>query len=213
MTVENTNHTPASGDAPGEHEVDTQEVPGGDESETVSLKSYNKLLGEKKRLQAQLKDLKNQKPQTNTPPDDSGVDVSQRIQVRDNKIKDLETQLQEATGQLSTLQKRQEYSVKLDAILDAIPGDVPKKFWQLIPVKDVVVDPDTGEVDPVSVKAAVKRFTAEYGDVVKQKPGGVPMNTPGGGGNGNGRITHAAWLELKPEDRKKYGYNDIIRPK
>ncbi len=227
MEEDNTNqNSTASGGDPADHGGGGSQNPSGEER-TVSYKSYQKLLGEKKRLQDRLTELQNtrSKPASGDDDDDTADDEgvqnpppnrrddanSRRLKVKDNRIKDLETQLAESNNQISQFKRRQEVSDKVDALLEAIPGEVPRKYLQLLPINDLVVDPETGEIDPVSLKQTVKKFMGEYGEVIKTKPNGMPNTSPNGGSNKG--ITLEAWQKMPFEEQKKHKYEDLILPK
>lgn len=201
-------------DSAGQNDQDGKpnEEAGG--QKTVSHDTYTKLLDEKKKLQREVKELRSGTRAKDEELATKSGDLTKVLEIREKTIKELQDQIAERDTELGRHRKRTEVSEKMNSLLEAIDGEVPKKFWQLLPLDKVVFDPETGEVDQASVKQAARQFRDDYGDVIK-KAGGIgnlPNNDPSGRGN-KGKITAAEYAKLPLSEMKKYGPNDIIYDK
>lgn len=109
------------------------------------------------------------------------------IQEKDHKLKSIETEIQE--------------SAKFSAFLEAIPGQVPKKYWQMIDTAQIVIDPTTGQPDPGSVKKAAEFFQNTYGELIVN-PGRAKMPNQAASGPVE-PMTEELWKSLSPKEKKQ----------
>lgn len=172
--------------------------------EAVSFETHRKLLSEKKKLQEQqrealekLKQYEAERKAREKKELEARGEFQKIAQNAEERAKELEAQLNEVL-------ENQRGQRKLAAVLKALPGDVANKYWDLIPFSDVVINPDTDQVDEMSVTKAVDKFIATYPEVI-QKPGqqGFSMQAPKGIGS-SGRIAREEWLKLSPKEMKKW---------
>ena len=153
--------------------------------DTVAYETHRKLLGEKKKLtekhQAVLEELE-----------------ALKGQVKSRETKELEekeeykklweqskAERDELNNKLSSFQQEQTNSRKLRSFLNTLDGKVAEKWWGHIDLDKILVNPDTGAVDEMSVTKYVEQFQKEYPEIiVKQKD--PPMPSPAPGGNPSG---------------------------
>jgi len=171
--------------------------------DSVAYETHVKLLKEKKKLQEELdatqKAIKERE------------EADLRAKEDFKKIAELrETEAKELREKLTTVEARERNGMKLDAFLSSLDGAVDKRFWGHIPLDQIVVDPESGEPDPMSVTKVVEWFRKEYFDIIK-KPGQATVpNTAPQGSAGNGKITRAAWLALDHKEMSKWKPDQII---
>lgn len=167
----------------------------------VAYETYRKVLGEKKRRDEELRakdELLAKYEQENKERIENELKAKEdykkllemrdkEIQEKDHKLKSIETEIQE--------------SAKFSAFLEAIPGQVPKKYWQMIDTAQIVIDPTTGQPDPGSVKKAAEVFQNTYGELIVN-PGRAKMPNQAASGPVE-PMTEELWKSLSPKEKKQ----------
>jgi hypothetical protein len=199
--------TSGAGDGAGTSTTDSGSAGGGgDESgrsgEDVSYETHRRLLSQKKKLQEERDRLLADKEKR-----DAEAVLAEKTRLEEQgeykQLLDLERKKnEELAGQLNTFETTSKQAKKLDAVLTATNGKIPKKFWGLIDLGSVVVDPETGEVDAMSVTKTVENLRAEYPEIIRTGKGGsLPPNAPQG--SGQGTLTYDEWKKLPLDEMKK----------
>jgi len=139
---------------------------------TVAYETHRKLLGEKKKLQARLDEVEAQ-----TKAD------REKVLAEQGEYKDLYNQSKEQvealTGQLNEATERQNNFIKLRAVLSAIDGKVDQEYYGHLGIENVLLDPDTGEVDKMSVSKVVEAFKAKHSVLIQgNRPANLPKDAP-----------------------------------
>jgi len=169
--------------------------------DTVAYETYKKVVAEKKRRDAELaakdeelKKLKAAEKERIEAELKAKEDYKKlleirekEIQERDQKLKEIETTIQEST--------------KFEALMSALPGQVPKKFWSMIDTSQIVIDPSTGSPDPSSVKKAAEAFQANFPELIVQ-PGKARLPNTAAAGTGQ-QMTEEIWKSLDPKQKKE----------
>ena len=168
--------------------VSNQEQLQGNEEDTVSFKSHDKLLGQHKKTKAMLTDAMSQIETFNQQVADLNSEKQLKeeqklikagekdkiIELRESKIAELEASVKVANTKTSTLQETMAESEKLYAVLEKLPGRIKNsKYMQLIPLDEIVMDSETGKVDSQSVELVVNQFMKDMPDTVDTKRGKV----------------------------------------
>jgi len=140
--------------------------------DTVNYETHRKLLGEKKKLQARLTEIEAQ-----------GKAEREKVLAEQGEYKDLYTQSKEQvealTGQLNEATERQNNFVKLRAVLSAIDGKIDQDYYGHLGIENVLLDPDTGEVDKMSVSKVVEAFKAKHSVLIQgNRPANLPKDAP-----------------------------------
>jgi len=191
-------------------------VPGGNEQQasgsaedqstpkkdTVAYETHLKLLKEKKKLQDDLERYQGEARQREEADLRAKEDFKKIAELREAEAKELREKL-------TTVETRERNMAKLDAFLTTLDGSVDKRFWGHIPLDKIIVDPVSGEPDPMSVAKEVEWFRKEYFDIIK-KPGQatVPVTAPQGASSAN--ISYDEWLKL-PLKEQKARMKDVMR--
>lgn len=106
--------------------------------------------------------------------------------------------------------KRDIEAKKFNAFFKGLDGEVDEKYWSLIDVSEIAVDPDSGEIDSLSVANTIEKFKREYTPIIQGQP--VP-NLPNAAPSGStGTITVEEWKQLPLPERKarmKEVYNNL----
>ena len=147
--------------------------------DTVKYETYRKVLSEKKRRDEELSTARDQiatyeadkKTRMETDLAEK-EDFKKLLEIRDQELAETRTQLTGLTQQTANSQK-------LDSFLSSLDGKVDRKYWGHIDLKSIVVDPNSGQVDDMSVTKEIERFKKEYPEVIKTTSGpGVPNASP-----------------------------------
>lgn len=116
------------------------------------------------------------------------------------KIKEQERD--EAFNKLKSMSERIESAHKFNALIEAIPGQVKKQYWGLIEshVADVVLNPQSGEPDPVSVKQIADKIRETYPEVIVfNDKRSIPQNAATNGQ----AFTLELWNSMSPKEKKE----------
>ena len=140
--------------------------------DTVAYETHRKLLGEKKTVQKKYDDL--------VALNKAG---QEKALAEQGEYKDLYGQTKERVEALETeladAKDRQDNFVKLRAVLSAIDGKVDQDYYGHLGIDNVLLDPDTGEVDKMSVSKVVEAFKAKHSVLIQgNRPANLPKNAP-----------------------------------
>lgn len=207
------NTPPTDGDGKGD-DADGDDDPTGDDGEgddgddddddaievkdpKALLRKNRELLANQKKLKAKLKEKEDKEKADREKALKDSEDHKALAEIR-------EQERDEALAKLAEYDERFAMAKKITAFREALGPKVnlPSKFVHLVPDEDIVIDPDTGEVDEGSVTKAVRKFRKEFPEVlVSGKDSSLPANAPGG--DGDAIVTYEAWLKMSPKDKKK----------
>lgn len=179
--------------------TETTDTP--NKEDKVAYATFQKLLSEKKKLKEKLDKIERQETKRRDDELKAKEDYKSLLEVREKEINDLNQKLTDYTT-------RESSSRKLESFLDSIGGKIQKKFWVHIPLDKVQINPDTGEVDEMSVTKAVEHFRKEYPELIeKQGASKMPNESPKGGGV---NLSYEDWLKLPTNEMKKR-LKDIVK--
>lgn len=169
--------------------------------DTVAYETYKKVVAEKKRRDAELaakdeelKKLKAAEKERVESELKAKEDYKKLLEIREKEIQEKDRQLKEVMSDI-------EQSTKFEALLSALPGQVPKKFWTMIDTTQIVIDPNTGSPDPSSVKKAAETFQANFPELIVQ-PGKAKLPNTAAAGTGQA-MTEEVWKGLDPKQKKE----------
>jgi len=178
----------------------------GDKTETVAYDTHRKLLSEKKTLQAKHDELLREKQEREAKELEAKGEYQKLLEQERKAREDLEVKLKATSEQ-------EKERRKLAAVLGAAGGTIEAKWYDLVAnsvLNDVLVDPDSGEVDKMSVTKAVEKLKASYPEIIKGKAGpGLPNAHPGAGGQTPGMILRSEWMKLPSKEMLKWKPSQI----
>ena len=205
MTTENAN--PPVGDTPGASGEGGAGGSGGESGggkSTVSYESHLKLLDEKKKLKAENDAFKAEKAKRE----------QEELERKGEYQKMLENERkarEDAENQLKTVKEQETARRKLGAVLKGVNGSIDSKFYGLIDIDEVQVDPDTGEIDQLSVTKAVERLKKAYPEIIKTAGGPkLPGEQPGSKSTHPDKISRAKWKDLPSSEMRKWKPEQIV---
>lgn len=170
------------------------------ERETVTLETHRRLLDEKKKTQAKLEELLAKDKEREEADAKKRGDYEALLKSRDEELK---SERDKRLGLEATLTTGQ----KLNAVIDALGGQVDPRWYKMIDVSGVVVNPDTGEVDTLTVAKVAESLKREWPEMVRGQ-GRLPAEAPQG--SGAGTIAYEEWKKLPLADMKKWKQNQIV---
>jgi len=171
-------------------------------NDSVQYATYQRVLSEKKRASEEAVQLRKALDEMKFAEDER----QKKSLIEQNQWKELYEQEQkkasDALQVAADLKQHQLDAKKLNSILGKLPSQVPNKFWGLINTDNVLVNPDTGEIDDSSILKEVNRIVTEIPEIMtKTSTATVDPRAPVS--NGSGTLSKDAWLKLSPSERSK----------
>lgn len=184
--------------------------------DTKALKKHvDTLLKEKKTWQAKAKDLetqiaeiKAQASRSEASELDAKGDTKKLLELERTRAKELADQLSAAQAKLTDMDKSEKERRKASAVASKFEGGLDSKWMRVVAFEldDVVIDPETGEVDQISVDKVVRDLKATYPEMVRGKVAGMPKDAPKGS---VGRISLAKFRQLPLKEQEKYTWDMV----
>lgn len=197
-SVSSGNASIASGDQETNNEIPNANASNSDDK--VQYATYQKVLGEKKRAAEELANAKALIAQFEANQKDAEEKALKEKEDWKTAYELKAKLLEETESKFKTQTQIIEDSKKFSAFLDNVNGTVDKKFYQLIDISNVIIDPTTGQPDPASAQQAAREFEKNFGDIVKKGTGPkLPNASPQ---NSTGTITRDEWLQLPSKEMK-----------
>lgn len=167
--------------------------------DSVKYETYQKVLNEKKKrdedfkaAQEELAKLKKLEKERTEAELKAKEDYKKLVELREQELNEFKSKYE---GLSTTIQE----SVKFNSFLEALPGQLPKKFWKMVDTSEIVIDPSTGDPDPSSVKKVADKFQAEFGELV-QTPGKAKL--PNKAAGSATVINEQVWAAMSPKEKK-----------
>lgn len=169
--------------------------------DSVKYETYKKVLAEKKKRDEELKlvadenaILKREKKEREENELKAKEDYKKLLELRDKELNETK---EKYNGLNSSIQE----SVKFNSFLESLPGQLDKKYWRMVDTSEIVIDPNTNEPDPSSIKRVAEKFQAEFGELI-QTPGKAKL--PNNASTGPiAAINDETWSKMSPADKKK----------
>lgn len=173
----------------------------------VAYETYQKVLAERKRDQERVRELNAKLEEIEINNKRIEEEILKKKEdyktLLDNKTKEHE----QAAYELNQMKEQRKQALKLNAFLEGCGNNqIKKNYWKMIPVGDIIINPETGEVDPLSVKMAVDAYMRDYPETLERHTVGMPSASPAVASNG---ITYDQWLKL-PAKEMAVRRKDII---
>ena len=137
--------------------------------DVVAYDTHRKLLSEKKKVQEEFKSVKEQlaalqaeKQEREEQELKAKEDWKQLVDIKDQELNNIKSELQ-------SQRERELGARKLDAVLRSVGGDIDRKYWGLVELDKIAVNPDSGQIDEMSVTKYVEEFRSTYPETIKGK--------------------------------------------
>lgn len=161
--------------------------------EVEALRNHNQeLLGEKKKVSEKLKSLETLAKEKEEKELKEKEDYKTLVQLR-------EEELTKTKSELESERFQRQQGMKLDAFLSILDGKVDSKYWGMIDLDKISINPETKQIDQMSVSKAVEDFRKTYPELIKTGQAQIPpANAPS-----NGEVlTYEKWLTLPLKEQK-----------
>ena len=93
--------------------------------------------------------------------------------------------------------------------MNALGTGLDEKFYGFLPLEDIVIDPDSKEINMTSVASAAETFKKSYRELLQQK-NGVTLPNAAPAGNSANTIVRSEWLKLSSKEMLKYNPSQIL---
>ena len=173
-------------------------------NDSVSYESYLKAVNEAKTAKEKLREAQLLIEKSGEDKMKADGDWKGLLESRDNKINELSTALNEIKSQYGNLNSQVLESKKLSKVLGKLGGDLDNKYFNLIDLDDVKVNPDTGEIDDISVSEVAERYKATFPETLKSKINPNMLGDNGGSNKNAEKIKYSDWEKLSYKDKVKW---------
>jgi hypothetical protein len=186
-------------------------VPGGNESnqqpevlkkDSVAYETYQKVLSEKKKTAERLAILEAEKSDREKKELEAKGEYQKLIELEKKRA-------DEAVSKITAFEEQMMQSRKLKALLGALGGQVDDKFLGFLPIDQIVIDPDSKEINLTSVASVAEQIKKQYPEFIKN-PNAPRLPNMAPQGNDAATITRSEWLKLSSKDMLKYSQSQII---
>jgi hypothetical protein len=177
------------------------------EKESVAYETHKRLLDEKKRAQAELEVLRQREKEREEADAKKRGDYETLLQLKDAELAKAKEEAESERQTRAGLEDAVKSAQKKVAVLDALGGQIDPKWHKFIDVDQVIINPETGKVDPLSVAKYADELRRDWPEMLK-KTSVLPANAPQGGPAAF--IKYEDWKKLSAKDMKKWAYNQII---
>lgn len=170
------------------------------QKEIEALRNHTQeLLSEKKKVSEKYKSLEQQ------------LKEKQELELKEKEdfktlVKLREEELQKTKAELETERIQRQQGMKLDAFLSVLDGKVDSKYWGMIDLEKIAINPDSRQIDEMSVAKAVEDFKKTYPELIKT---GLAQATPANAPQAGDVLTYEKWLTL-PAKEQKLRYKEML---
>lgn len=168
----------------------------------VAYETYRKVIAEKKRFQERAEQLEAQNAEREKKELEAKGEYQKLLELA-------KADAEAAKSKLTQIESERQTAKKASALLKALENGLPEKFYGFLPMDEVVVDPDTGEVNQLSVAKAAEEFRKNYPELLI-KPNGPRLPNDAPKGNGMGMITAEDYAKLPFDEMKKWKPHQLI---
>lgn len=170
---------------------------------SISYETHRKLLDEKKRVQAQLETVLREKQEREEAEARKRGDFEALLKAREEELAKERAQRQELTERIT-------HGMKMNSVIEALGGQVDPKWFKLIDTNEVAVNPETGEIDQMTVARVAESLKKQWPEMMRNTAK-LPATAPQGLNGGPGKITESEWRNLKSTaDMKKWSRDQIV---
>lgn len=173
----------------------------GEPKQSVAYETHQKLLGEKKKLGEKLTTIEQELESLRAKDRERENAELEKQKNYEQLLRNREEELKKAKEALTSIETERLQARKLDAFLRTLGnGTLDERYWGLIPIDEIVIDPATRQVDEMTVTKAVELYRKSYPETIKRAHvPGMPSNAPQGT---PGKLTVEEWKNLPPKEKK-----------
>ena len=180
----------------------TDDSSGSEDKQTVAYSTYRKVLSQEKNLRARLEEA-NSKLAEQKAKEQAEEEKRLSEQGEYKKLLDLERKKrEELEGKNAEYHRSILDAHKLNAFKEKLNGRVANPaYYDFVDLDNIVINPDTGDIDEVSVQSVVDKFVMEHSPLIKSDRPRLPNDAPKD--SHNSTLDFEAWKKLPLADKKK----------
>ena len=168
----------------------------------VAYATHQKLLSEKKKLQEERDSLKAAQDKAIQDALEAEGKKDELIEYHKKKAQDAADAAQTLERQITGFRQQETDNKKLSAFLKAVPGQVDSKYWGLVDLDKVTMNPETGEIEASSVQQLVDNFQKEHPILVTNPNKPKSPNEFPAGNSGNAAKSLDDWNKLPRHEQR-----------
>jgi hypothetical protein len=170
---------------------------------TIAYETHRKLLDEKKKLQAQLESFLSKEKEREEADARKRGDYEALLKAREEELVRERKERQELSDRIT-------HGLKMNSVLEALGGNVDQKWFKLIDTTEVAINPETGEIDQMTVARVAESLKRQWPEMI-QRTAKFPAAAPQGVNGGPGKITESEWRTLKSTaEMQKWKRDQIV---
>lgn len=182
----------------------------GKQDDVVAYRTYSKVLTEKKNVQERMKAIEAERDELKR----------ERETAEENKLKEqneyktlyekTKQQLDEKDGKFNGLVNDIHKQRKIAAFTSALKGSVDPEYHLFIKTEEILMDPESGDIDEMSVTKEVERFLKKHPQLIARPHEKRSTSVyPQGESHQGDTIARSEWLKLPAKDMRKWRMSQI----
>ncbi len=176
----------------------------------VAYESYKKVLDEKKSLSKRLDEMQKNLDEINKKALEKENDWKGLFELERKEKEEIKSILSERESKLNEYSERELTAKKFQAFKSQLGVDIDKRYFSLIDLDDVIINPETGHVEETSAIMAAKKFAETYPEILKSRVGAHGAFEGTTSGTSGSKITYEQWVKMSKEEKIK-NYGNVIR--
>lgn len=173
---------------------------GDDDKKSVAYETHVKLLGEKKRLAERLAAQESDLEKFRAAEKERETKELEAAKNYDQIQKNLKEELAKKDEQLKLVHTERVQARKLDAFIKTLGASLEQKYWGLVDIDQIAIDPATGQIDDMSVSKYVDAYRKTYPETIRTQAPGMPSKAPEG--SPQGKLTVEQWKGIKDRNER-----------
>lgn len=185
------------------------------EKDKVAYETYLRVLDEKKKTQEKLKQeqeekkamteklaqFENEKKQLEEQKLIEKGDLQKLIELREKELQERELKLKQIESEKEEIRQAYVDRVKLEAFYTKLPGKITDPdHLKLAKLDDIIINPETGEIDNKSVENVVSDYVKRHGKLIDVRQS---MFLPNGAAQSSNSLSPESFKKLSLKDMKK----------
>lgn len=193
----------SGGSADGQKSKDNDNSTDDEGKGTVSYRSHQKVLTEKKNLSERFKTVETELAEMKKERAEADEDELKKQNKWQEAYENTKKELVDQTGKYQTLVEDIHKQRKIGSFLSSLKGQVDSDYHVFIDTEAILADPETGEIDEMSVTKEVERFVKKHPALVQRADKVTTSHYPKGEHSLDKTILRSEWLKLKTSKEMK----------
>lgn len=139
-------------------------------SDSVAYETHRKLLGERKKDREKLSQMQEELARYQALERQKEEREAEANGEWDKLKRTYQEQIQDLQGKVTNYERSMVEGRKLQSFMEKVPGTIPKReYLSFVDTDEIILDPETGEVDEMSLEKTVNSFVQEYPHLIVPK--------------------------------------------